>query len=490
MSESDVTRAETGIPGLDEILHGGLIPRRTYLVWGGPGTGKTTLGVHFLRHSGDGRATFITLGETEAQLRDNAERVGLSLDGIDVLDLSPADADADAGSAETYDLLEAWEVEGTSIHDRIVEHAREHAPVRVFIDSLSQLRYLTPDTFQFRKQVLSLLRQLTAAGATVLLTAEMGAEASDDDLQFLSDGVIRLERVPTGRVCRVTKMRGSDFQDGGHYYALGHGGMIIYPRLVPARHGRGYEHESVSSGVAEIDALTNGGIERGTITMLTGPSGVGKTSLGAQFIGAAAARGERSVIYNFDESRATFEHRCKRIGLPIARMLDSGQLLFEEIEPLHYNPDQFAFTVREEVERRGVRIVMIDSLSGYRQSVRGEDLVERVHALCRYLVNMGITVIVVNEVHSVAGQEFRVTEHGMSYLADTIIMLRYLELDGELRKCIGMLKKRTGDFEKSLREFDISADGLRVGEPLRGLRGVLRGVPEEVSSTDARNGKR
>lgn len=480
MTNSDDFSLETGVPGLDEVLHGGLLPNRAYLVWGGPGTGKTTLGLHFLRQNEAGSSVFITLGETEAQLRDNAARLGLSLDDIDVLDLSPTKEGTPA--SETYNLLESWEVEGSTIHDRIVEYGHEHGPARVFIDSLSQLRFLTPDTFQFRKQVLSLLRQLTASGATVMATAEQTDEANDDDLRFLSDGVVQLERTPAGRFCAVTKMRGSGFEEGAHYYGLGGGGMVVYPRLIPGEHGADHTHESISSGVAELDALTGGGIERGTITLVTGPSGVGKTSLGAQFVNEATRRGERSVIYSFDEARSTFLHRCSQIGMPIENMLDSGMLAFEGVETLRYNPDQFACRVRDDIERRGVRMVMLDSLAGYRQALRGENLLERVHALCRYLVNMGVTVILVNEVQSVAGGEFRISDQGVSYLGDTTITVRFMEHGDELRKCIGVLKKRTGDFEKNLREFDIRAHGVHVGAPLRGLGGVLQSVPEVLDS--------
>ncbi|WP_070989670.1 ATPase domain-containing protein [Halofilum ochraceum] len=473
----DGARISTGVSGLDEILHGGLIAGRNYLVRGGPGTGKTTLGSHFLRGGDPARNLFVTLGETETQLRENGRRASLPLDAVSVLDLSPTNDEA--GSGQPYNLLESWEVEGGAIHDRVIDYTRQYAPERVFIDSLSQLRYLTPDAFQFRKQALSLLRHLTAAGATVLFTAEVDAGAGDDDLQFLSDGVLELSRLASGRVCAVTKMRGSGFAEGTHYYGLGDGGMSVYPRLVPGNHSRDFVRESFGTGIPRIDSLMQGGIERGTVTVLSGPSGVGKTSLGAHFMRQAARSGERSVIYSFDEGRSTFEHRLEQIGMPIADMLDSGELVFEYIEPLNYNPDRFALRVRDAVERLGVQVVMLDSLSGYRQAVRGDDIAERIHALCRYLANMGVTVILINETQSVAGSEFRATHDGISYLADSIVLLRYVELEGELRKTIGVLKKRTGDFEKSLRAFEITPEGLQVGEPMRGLQGVLRGVAEK-----------
>lgn len=486
MTDTGEQRLQTGIPGMDDVLHGGLLAGSSYLVSGGPGTGKTTLGFHFLRRADPGRAVFISLGEPEGQIRRNAAGFGLPLDGVDVLDLSPTGEEAELDT--TYDLLEAWEAEGSNIHTRVADHVREHEPTHVVIDSLSHLRYLSPNAFQFRKQVLSLLRHLTSTGATVLFTAEESTDPTDStdaELQFLSDGVIHLRRTGAGRICEVTKMRGSGFEQGTHFYDIESSGLCVYPRLIPAEHGGTHDQDSMSSGLGEFDALTGGGISRATVTMLSGASGVGKTSLGAQFVTAAACRGERSVIYSFDEGRGTFLARCQGIGMPLEEMLDSGQLAFEAVEPMRYHPDQFAFRVRDEVERRGVKMVMLDSLSGYGQAVRGENLVERVHALCRYLTNMGVSVILTNEVFSIAGDDFRISEFGVSYLADTVIVMRYLELDGELRKCVGVLKKRTGDFEKSLREFEITSEGFVVGEPLRGLRGILRGVPESVSSGTA-----
>lgn len=484
IADAEPRRVTTGVAGLDEILHGGLLDTCSYLVRGGPGAGKTTLGMHFLTAAGRERGVFVTLGETESQLRRNAQLSGLAMDGLPVLDLSPNLGNA--GAEETFNLLQTWEVEAGAIHDAILDYARAHRPERVFIDALSELRHMSPDAFQFRKQVLSLLRQLTALGATVIFAAERGS-ASDDDLQFLSDGVVLLEQAPSGRMCAVTKLRGSDFESGWHYYELGSDGMAVYPRLTPGRYQRTFELESIGSGVPELDALTGGGIDRGTVTLLSGPTGVGKTTLGAHYMKEAAGRGERSVIYNFDEHRETFVQRSTQVGLPVREMLDSGHLMFEEVEPLAYDPDRFALMVRQEVERRGTRVVMIDSLSGYKQSMRGEGLQARVHALCRYLVNMGVTVLLINEVNTIASPELQVSRYGISYLADTILLLRYMELDGELRKTVGMLKKRTGDFEKTLRELAITDHGVQLGQPLRGLRGVLSGIPEILEESGARH---
>lgn len=475
MKNEDDARITTGIAGLDEILCGGLLPHRTYLIGGGPGCGKTTAGLHYLTHGTPEENLFVTLGETEEMLRANAERIGLPLTGVTVLDLSPGKMEETGGA---YSLLESWDVEGNAIHDGIVEYVSQHRPRRIFIDSLSQMRLLSADTFQFRKQALSLLRKLTGSGATVVFTSEKAPMEDDEALPFLSDGVIGLEQTPHGRLCRITKFRGSAFAEGNHFYALGENGMQLFPQLIPEQHGRQVEHVPLASGIPELDTLAGGGIERGMVTLLSGPTGVGKTTLGAQFLTAAAERGERCVFYNFDEGWSTFRSRCRHIGIPAESMIESGHLVFQAIESLRYHPDQFAAEVRQEVEQNGATMVMIDSISGYQQSIRGEDLQVRVHAICRYLVNMGVTVILVNEVFSIAGEQARVSEYGLSYIADNIILLRYMELDGELHKTVGVLKKRAGHFEKSLREFDISSSGISVGAPLRGLRGILSGIPE------------
>ncbi|WP_085920453.1 ATPase domain-containing protein [Halomonas sp. CSM-2] len=417
------------------------------------------------------------LGEAEDQLRDNARRSGLSLDDVSILDVSPGKA---GDASNTYNLLESWDVEGNSINDRIIDHVHKHRPKRILIDSLSQMRYMSADTFQFRKQVVSLLRTLTSEGATVMFTSEESTDEDDKALPFLSDGVINLEPTEYGRLCQITKLRGSDFEEGSHFYMLGKGGMTLFPRLMPNHFFRATAHTQISSGLSELDALTHGGIERGTVTLLSGPTGVGKTTLGTQLMNQAATSGERAVIYNFDENASTFFTRCQQIGWPIEDMIEKGNLRFEAIEPLHYHPDQFSASVRNEVEEAGTTMVMIDSLSGYQQSMCGENLQARVHALCRYLVNMGVTVVLVNELFTITGTQARVTEYGLSYVADNIFMLRYIELDGELRKTIGVLKKRTGSFEKALREFDITQDGLQVGRPLHGMRGLMSGVPEIV----------
>ncbi|MDF5713104.1 MAG: ATPase domain-containing protein [Rhizonema sp. NSF051] len=470
-------RMSSGIPGLDEILYGGYIQGRTYLIRGGAGVGKTTLGMHFLTSGAKRgeRVLFITLGETVTQLRRTAEGLGFDLQSITFLDLSPTPEFF--AQVQTYDIFSPAEVEREPITRQIVEQVETLKPHRIFIDSMTQFRYLATDAFQFRKQVLSFLRFLVEQDTTVLFTSESSGEAPDDDLQFMSDGVLNLHFSHNERTLCISKFRGSDFQNGHHAIRLTSTGMQIFPRLMPQAFAEAFTTESISSGIPEIDELLHGGIERSTITIISGASGVGKSTLGLQFMKEAAGRGEHSVIYTFEERKETLLRRAEGINIPINVMQERGTLSVVQVEPLHYTPDEFAHLVRQEVEQKQARIVMIDSVSGYQLSVRGKDLTSHIHALCKYLQNMGVAVLLLNEVETITG-DFRATEIGISYLADTIIFLRYLEMQGELRRTIGVLKKRMSDFEKTLREFEITRYGIKVGKPLTHLRGLLTGVPE------------
>lgn len=474
-----------GVPGLDEILRGGLIPGRAYLVRGGPGTGKTTLGLHFL---GAGAAVceptvFISLEEPEDNIRKNAKTLGLDLTGVTFLDLSPGSEFFAKG--QSYDIFSAAEVEREPTTQKIIAQVEALQPKRVFLEVMSEFRYLSSDPFQFRKQVLSFLRFLTGRGATVLLSSEGSAQAPDDDLQFMADGVINLDLTTAGRSVRVTKFRGSEFHGGRHSMRLTVHGMEVFPRLVPASHGREFEAEQMASGVAELDALLHGGLEHGTTTIITGPTGVGKTTVGLQFMTQAARRRERAVVYTFEESREMILRRSEGLGMALQPLIEQQTLAVTQVDPLRFTPDEFAHLVRHEVEDRAARIVMIDSVSGYHLSMHGEEqtahddqLVGHLHALCKYLRNMGVTAILVNEVERITG-DFRATESGISYLTDNIIFLRYVEMNAEIHRVIGVLKKRLSDYEKALREFElISGAGIKVSRPLVGLSRILTGAPE------------
>ncbi|WP_322820804.1 ATPase domain-containing protein [Chloroflexus sp.] len=482
MEQAVAQRLATGIPGLDEICGGGLVPRYAYLVRGGPGTGKTTLGLHFLAAgAASGETTlFISLEETESKIRRNAAQVGINLNQVHILDLSPS-SDFFANT-EIYDIFSPAEVEREPITRQIVETVQRLQPTRVFLDPITQFRYLTPDIFQFRKQVISFLRFLAEQRTTVIFSAENSAAFPDDDLQYIADGIISLELTNTGRYLTVSKMRGSSFVSGRHAMRLTAQGLQVFPRIIPAPLVAGHAFTLIPSGVPELDELLNGGVERGTITLVTGPSGVGKTTLGFQFMKEAASRGERSMVFSFEEEIEIMQQRCESVNIPVRAMQQQQLLRIEKIEPLQYNPAEFAQHVRHFIEQKQIKVVMIDSVTGYRLCMHGEDLISQLHALSKYLQSRGVTVFLIMDTTDIVG-DFKVTEIGASYLGDNIIFLRFLEIEGELRKAIGVLKKRLGDFEKTLREFTISRYGIKVGKPLTNLRGILSGMPTWIDKT-------
>ncbi|MGM0446916.1 MAG: ATPase domain-containing protein [Methanobacteriota archaeon] len=481
-------RASTGIPGLDEVLSGGFVPTRSYMVRGQAGSGKTILSFHFLQQGIDEGETalFINLEEDLRDLKANAAALGFDTDAIEFLDLSPS-ADAFVED-ESYEVFAPSEVEREPLTKRIVEGVTAIDPDRVVVDPLTQLRFLLSDDYQFRKQVVGFMRFLKDRGATVLFTVQNTKSLPTDDLEFITDGTIRLDVGAFGKTVRVPKFRGSSTQGGDHAYRVTDSGIEVYPALQPGPSAVDAEFEQLSSGIPEVDTLLGGGIERGTVTIVSGPTGVGKTTLSTQFMKAAADRGERSVIYLFEENRGTLLARSRAINIPVDEMIERGTLQVNEVEALERSPQEFARMVREEVEARDADIVMIDGISGYRLTLRGEDeqMLQQMHALGRYLKNAGVTSILVDETRNVTG-EFRATMENVSYLADNIVFLRHLEIGGELRKAIGVLKKRTSDFERTIREFEMTDQGITVGEPMADLRGILTGAPESVGRDSERD---
>ncbi len=464
-------RASSGIAGLDEILYGGFIAGRSYLISGPPGTGKTTLGWHFLQTGAalGEPALFVSFGEAEAELRENARRTGFDTSGIEVLDLSPS-SDLFA-EMQTYDIFSPSEVEREPITRRIVKAIDDASPRRVFVDSMTSLRYLAADVHEYRRQALSFVRYLVGRGAILLMTSETSAEQSDDDLRFLADGVLEVALGRRTRTVRVTKLRGSDFRPGTHTLRLTDRGAVVFPRLVPEAHPVPFEPVQLTSGIAALDRVLHGGLERGTITLVTGPTGVGKTTLSMQFVTHAAGDELRAAVYTFDERADTLVRRCESVGMPVHKQVDAGALRVMEVESLRYGADEFANLVRLDVADNGTKLVMIDSVAGYRVAIAGDDLVERLHALCRYLANAGVTVVLVNELQELITS--KVSDAGISYLADNILQLRYVETiedaSSRLLRGVGVLKKRLSGFENTIRELTITAGGLELGRPLAGM---------------------
>ncbi|SEO10571.1 circadian clock protein KaiC [Halorientalis persicus] len=471
-------RISTGVPGMDDVLGGGYLPETATLVRGPPGSGKSIFSLHFLAAGLDAGETglYINLGEPEAYIRDTGRRFGFDIDGLSFLNLS-ASGDQFQGE-ETYTLFESGDVETPSLVENIRTEIEEIGPDRVVVDPVTEFRYLAPDQHQFRSQILGLVNFLKAEGATVILTSQAAESMPDDDLQFLVDAVVSMEDDSGRRTIHVSKFRGSSVRSGHHTLRITDDGMRVWTRLDPNRHEREDTSAKLSSGVPELDSLLSGGLTTGTITFLSGPTGVGKTTTGLQFMKEAAGRGQRSVLYSFEEDTQTLFERAEAVNIPITDMIDQGTLKVEVIGPEELTIDEFTHHIRTEVEDNDAEIVMIDGTSGFEQSLRGVGAEPMRHLvkIGRYLRNMGVTGLVTNEVHEITG-EFRATDQGMSYLADSIVVLRHVEYKGTLRKVIGVLKMRTSDYENQLRELEITGHGLRVGESLPELRGILTGTP-------------
>ncbi|MDN5872381.1 MAG: AAA family ATPase [Nitrococcus sp.] len=469
-------RLSTGVDGLDEILLGGAIQQRSYLIRGGPGWGKTTLGLHFLS-AADAQESVLYIGfqEREQQLRHNAASLGLDVSAITFLSLAP-DAQFFT-AAQGYDVFSPEDVELQPLVESIIQAIERYNPTRVFVDALTQLRLLSADIFQYRKQMLSFLRYLTQRGATVLFSSESSRELPDDDLQYMADGVINLESGACGAALRVSKMRGSGFRGGRHHMRIGAGGLKVFPRMTPpTARLADFAPRPWRTGVKKIDDLLHGGLTASTVSLITGPSGIGKSTLASLFIAEAARQGQRVAVFLFEEELAFFLRRAKDLRVPLEAPLADGRLSIEQVEPLRYLADEFTMWVRRHVEETGVKMVVLDSVAGFELAVEGEDVKTRLHALCKTLARQGVMVLLINEIEAMTG-EFRVSEKGISYLTDNVIFLRYMETGGCLQKAMGVLKKRLGSFDNRLHTFEIGPEAFKVGEPIQGLRGVLMGAP-------------
>jgi circadian clock protein KaiC len=475
----------SGVPGLDSVMAGGYPRNHLFLVEGDPGTGKTTLALQFLLEGvrqGE-RGLYITLSETGAELSGVAASHGWSLEGIELFELMP-DGEALRPDAQ-YTVFHPSEVELTSTTQAIFESVERSKPVRVVVDSLSEMRLLARDSLRYRRQILGFKHFFTHRQATVLLLDDRTAEDGDAQLRSLAHGVLLLEQLALEygaerRKLRVVKMRGTRFRGGNHDYTIRTGGIEVFPRLIAAEHRSHFEGGSVGSGVREIDALLGGGLDRGTSSLIMGPAGAGKTILSTQYACAAAQRGDHVAFYLFDERLGTFLDRAQRLGMPFQEHVERGRMVVRQIDPAEISPGEFAHTVVGTVERDDTKVVVIDSLNGYINAMPDERLLDiRLHELLSYLSQRGVTTVLTLAQHGMFASN-QGSQAEVSYLADSLLSLRFFEAFGQVRKAISVLKKRSGHHEHTIREFQITDHGVRVGEPLHAFQGVLTGVPDYV----------
>ena len=479
MSEGALNeRVSTGIAGLDALLQGGLPARRLHLVEGDPGTGKTTLALQFLLegHARGERVLYVTLSETARELHAVAASHGWDLTGVELFELAPA-----VSPAEQYTLYHPAEIELTEMVKRVLEVTERLSPVRVVLDSLSEMRLLARDPLRYRRQILAIKEYFAGRDCTVLILDDLTSSENDLQLQSIAHSVIRLEQMPfeygrSRRRLRIVKVRGVQGTEGYHDFRIRLGGIAVYPQLVPAQ-GRVFSGESMGSGVPEMDALLGGGLAPGTCTLFIGPAGVGKSSFASQYIGANTETAP-GAIYLFDERRSTLLHRADQLGMRLTEFYRSGRLSIDQIEPGDLSPGEFAHRVCQRVDEGGARMVMIDSLNGYLHAIpTGHSPLVRMHELIAYLNERGVATLLVAAQHGIIGSNMPVPLD-VSYLADTVVLIRFFEAAGEVRKAISVVKKRTGAHETAIRELVIGPDRLRVGEPLKAFHGIMTGIPE------------
>ena len=473
-------QASLGVAGLDDVLNGGLARGRLFLLEGSPGTGKTTIGLQFLlagRDRGE-RVLYVTMSETESELRDTAVSHGWSLDGVDIFELVPPESLLN--EAQQQSLLYSSDLELGETTHRIFTAVEQLKPERVVLDSLSEIRLLAQSSLRYRRQILALKHYFARSGVTVLMLDDLTSESGDQTVHSVAHGVLRLEELSPDygaerRRMRVLKYRGRHFRGGHHDFVIRPGGVLVFPRLVAGEHGAPYVRDVVSCPSPELNALLGGGIERGSSVLVLGPAGTGKSLLTLTFLAGAVERGERVGMFIFDEERGLLIERALGVGIDMQRMVDSGQLVVEQVDAAQLTPGEFSSRVRHHVEA-GVRMVVIDSLNGYQAAMPEEQaLVLHIHELLQFLNRRGITTFLTVAQHGLVGDMKSPVD--VTYLADTVVLLRYFEAVGRVRRAISVVKKRTSAHEDTIREYRIGAGGFQLGAPLTQFQGVLRGVP-------------
>lgn len=478
-------KAALGVYGLDGILAGGLARNRAYLLEGSPGTGKTTLALQFLlegARAGE-RCLYITLSETREELCESARSHGWTLgDGITVFELVPPESLLDGEQQQS--LLYSSDLELGETTKVIFDQIERAKPERVVLDSLSEIRLLAGNSLRYRRQILALKHYFARHAATVLMLDDLTADAQDKTVHSVAHAVIRLEELSPEygaerRRLRVVKYRGQRYGGGYHDFSIQTGGVTVYPRLVALEHKTGFARTQASSGIAELDALVGGGIEQGSSTLVLGPAGTGKTLLTLQFALAAIARGERAALFIFDEEIGLLFARTRAMGHDLEALQASGRLFVEQVDAAELSPGEFAHRVRICIDHHQIRTVIIDSLNGYQAAMPEENaLILHIHELLQYLNRQGASTFLTVAQHGLVGDMRAPVD--VTYLADTVVLLRYFEAVGQVRRAISVIKKRTSAHESTIREYRISRDGLTIGPALHNFQGVLRGVPSLV----------
>ena len=486
MIDQQATAATTGIEGLDNVLAGGLMRARVFLLEGSPGTGKTTIATQFLRTGAAAgeRALYITLSETEDELRASAASHGWTLDDVDIFELVPPESLLDEEQQQS--LLYSSDLELGETTKRIFEAFERVKPDRVVLDSLSEIRLLAQSSLRYRRQVLAIKHFFARQNATVMMLDDLTSEGHDKTVHSVAHGVVRLEELTPDygaerRRLRVIKYRGRRFRGGFHDFTIETGGVRVFPRLVSAEYKHAFNRDVLDSGSDALNALLGGGVERGSSVLILGPAGTGKSLLTLTFVANAIERGERAAMFVFDEELGLLIQRARGLGLDLQAMVDSDQLVLEQIDAAELTPGEFSERVRACVETHGARTVVIDSLNGYQSSMPGEQaLVLHMHELLQYLNRQGATTFLTVAQHGLVGEMRSPVD--LTYLADTVVLLRYFEARGRVRRAISVMKKRTGPHEDTIREYRIGANGITLGEPLIGFQGVLRGVPTLIDA--------
>jgi circadian clock protein KaiC len=483
-------KAATGVAGLDDILAGGLRRGRLYLIEGSPGTGKTTIATQFLMAGAEAgeRGLYITLSETEEELRESAASHGWQFtEPVGIYELVPPESLLD--DEQQQSLLYSSDLELGETTKRIFEAIEQHNPQRIVVDSLSEIRLLAQSSLRYRRQVLALKHYFARSKATVIMLDDLTSDAHDKTVHSVAHGVMRLEELAPDygadrRRMRVIKYRGQSFRGGYHDLLIKTGGVTIFPRLISAEHKREFSRDPLPSTSAELNTLLGGGIERGSSTLVLGPAGTGKSLLTLSFAVQAIERGECAAMFIFDEELGLLFERAKGLGLDLAALQESGRLIIEQVDAAELAPGEFAHRVRTCVEEHSARTVVIDSLNGYQAAMPEEkQLILHMHELLQFLNRQGATTFLTVAQHGLVGDMRAPVD--VTYLADTVILLRYFEATGRVRRAISVIKKRTSAHEDTIREYRIGKGGITLGPPLTNFQGVLRGVPEMIGVEDA-----